>query len=198
MTDTDLQNLTAKKRAFLTAYAECGVISQAADAADVARQSHYDWMATDAEYPALFRMVQRQAADVLEMEARSRAVDGWDEPVFYEGSVCGHKRKRSDTLLIFLMKGAMPEKYGEKIEHAGQVGVQHSGTVDLTVHKVLDELQNDPDYVEFVRTRNLLSDAGSVGAACQSGAVAIRKTPASDRPSGDESDSGEGASDPVA
>ncbi len=36
------------------------------------------------------------------------------EPVFYKGKAIAAVRKFSDTLLIFMLKGAKPEKYRDK------------------------------------------------------------------------------------
>lgn len=110
----DLQTLTAKKRAFLAAYNECGNITRAAEIAGVARQTHYDWMSDDEHYAAAFASATEHAADRLEQEARRRAVEGVDEPVFYKGEPCGTIRKYSDTLLIFLLKGVRPEKFRDR------------------------------------------------------------------------------------
>ena len=43
---------------------------------------------------------------------------------FYKGSVCGVVRKYSDSLLMFLLKGARPDVYREQMrhEHAGVAG----------------------------------------------------------------------------
>ena len=52
---------------------------------------------------------------MLEREARRRAVEGVEEPVgFYKGEPSAYVRKYSDTLLIFLMKGARPDKYRDR------------------------------------------------------------------------------------
>jgi hypothetical protein len=83
------------------------------------------------------------AADLLELEARRRGVEGVQEPVFHNGKRAGEwvdaegkpcpegtedatfipysVTKYSDTLLIFLLKGARPEKFREnfKLEHSG-------------------------------------------------------------------------------
>jgi hypothetical protein len=48
--------------------------------------------------------------DLLEDEALRRAEDGVAEPRFYEGRLCGHVQKYSDTLLIFLLKARRPQK----------------------------------------------------------------------------------------
>lgn len=105
-----------KRSAFLAAYAECGVVSRAAKAAGVERSKHYGWLKSDPAYLAAFEEAHAHAVELLESEARRRAIEGWEEPVFHEGAVCGHKRKYSDTLLIFMLKGALPEKYRERPE----------------------------------------------------------------------------------
>ena len=37
-----------------------------------------------------------------------------EDPVFYRGKQCGSIRRFSDVLLIFMAKGAMPDKYAER------------------------------------------------------------------------------------
>ncbi len=98
----------------LAALAETGNVSKAAEAAGVGRTTHYLWAREDPEYARAADSAMETAADVLEEEARRRAHDGVDEPVFYQGEVCGTVRKYSDTLLIFLLKGAKPDKYRER------------------------------------------------------------------------------------
>ena len=83
--------------------------------------------------------------DLLEDEVLRRAKDGVDEPRFYEGEVCGHVRKYSDTLAIFLLKARRPEKYSDKVratrQRAGggpiteirRVIVDHRGKSDNSV-----------------------------------------------------------------
>jgi hypothetical protein len=60
----------------------------------------------------------------MEKTADNRAMRGVREPVFYEGEVCGHKRKYSDGLLQFRLRGLAPEKYAESHRH------HHTGDVD--------------------------------------------------------------------
>ena len=101
-----------RQAAFLKAYAQLGNITQAAAEAGVDRSQHYDWL-TDAKYAEAFEAAQSEAEDALHAEARRRAVDGWLEPVFWQGEIVGRVRKHSDTLLIFLMKATNPGKYRE-------------------------------------------------------------------------------------
>ena len=71
----------------------------------MARSNHYDWL-VDPEYAEAFRDAHQEACDSLRSEARRRAVEGVVKPVYYQGVECGGIREYSDTLLIFLMKGA--------------------------------------------------------------------------------------------
>lgn len=104
-----------KKAAFLTAYVQTATISHAAKAAGIDRTTHYRWLENDAEYAKAFDAAHSDAVERLEAEAVRRAADGVDEPVFYKGEPVGYVRKYSDTLLIFLLKAANPEKYRERI-----------------------------------------------------------------------------------
>ena len=103
-----------KKRAFLTALAHTGNVTKAADIADIARSAHYQWLEADPVYAAAYEDAMEQAAERLEAEAKRRAVEGVEEPVFYQGKQCGVIRRYSDALLMFLLKGAMPDKYKER------------------------------------------------------------------------------------
>jgi hypothetical protein len=75
----------------------------------------YKWRAADVELAAAWDDALEAGTDLLEDEALRRAKDGYDEPRFYEGEVCGHVRKYSDTLAIFLLKARRPEKYSDKV-----------------------------------------------------------------------------------
>lgn len=97
--------------AFLVAYAECGTIRHAAKAAGIGRRTHYEWIDADPEYAEAFEDATQEAGESLEAEARRRAVEGVDQPVYQGGKKVGVIRKHSDVLLIFLLNGIFPEKY---------------------------------------------------------------------------------------
>ena len=117
------ENITAfglKKKAFLAAFRKTGNVRLACEAAEVGRSSHYRWLETDAAYEEAFELAKEDAADILEAEAKRRAIEGVLEPVgFYKGEPGGHVRRYSDTLLIFLLKGLRPEVYRERVEVRG-------------------------------------------------------------------------------
>ena len=147
-----------KKAAFLAALAEVGNITQAAEIAGLDRKTHYIWMKNDPDYPALYEEAMEQAADRLEQEARRRAVEGVEEPVFYQGKQVGTIRKYSDTLLIFLLKGARPEKYAERYDQ--RISGPGGGPVEVKHFGQLDDDQLDQIILEKLES---LSKAGAAG-----------------------------------
>jgi hypothetical protein len=108
------------QNAFLAAYAHSGVIAQAARAAHIDRSTHYVWLNHDPTYPDRFAAAKEEATDRLELEARRRAQDGVAVPVFYQGQQVGVRKKKSDALLIFLIKGARRERARRALD-AGRV-----------------------------------------------------------------------------
>ena len=137
-----------KKRQFLAAYSELGNVSQAAKLVAMDRGNHPRWMREDPEYAEAFAEAKEIACDNLEAEARRRAVEGTEKPVFHNGQVCGTIREYSDTLLIFLLKGAMPEKYRERYGVNLQGTVQHTGQVQIYIpdnNRQNDEALPSPD-----------------------------------------------------
>lgn len=52
-----------------------------------------------------------ECSNQLEDEARRRAVEGVDEPVFYQGDVVGYTKKYSDDLLKMLLRANRREKF---------------------------------------------------------------------------------------
>ncbi len=139
-----------KKRAYLRAVVECGGnVSRACEVVGIDRSTPYtaQWQDDD-EFQELLRMAEGMAADHLEAEAIRRAYEGVTEPVgFYRGSPSAYVQKYSDTLLIFLLKGARPDKYADRhrLEHSGRVdtGVLavSSGDVDPELWATLAKRQ---------------------------------------------------------
>lgn len=105
----------AKKEAFLQAYAATANISEASRIVGITYSTPYQWFKKDPKFSDAFADVREQAAQRLEDEAVSRATVGVDEPVFFQGEIVGHVNKRSDSLLMFLLKGWMPGKYRDRL-----------------------------------------------------------------------------------
>lgn len=120
--------MNGRKKAFLSAFRECGNVRRACEAAGVGRSSHYRWRDNDPAYREAYELAREDAADVLEEEAYRRAVEGYEEPVgWYRGKAGGVVRRYSDTLLIFQLKGLRPQKYADRVQLKGSLA-----NLDLT------------------------------------------------------------------
>jgi hypothetical protein len=128
-----------KKRAFLAAYAHTGRITHAAKSSNLGWRNHYNWIKTDPVYAQAFAVAGQMAGDWMEDEAIRRAKEGVFKPVFYKGEHVDDVQEFSDTLLIFLLKGAKPEKYKDRFEHTGAQG----GPMAMTFLERVEQVRND-------------------------------------------------------
>ena len=99
------------RRRFLEEFARCGVATFAAKHAGVSTTTLYRAKKADSSFAEAYERAIEESVDCLELEARRRAVDGNDKPVFHNGKKVGSIREYSDTLLIFLLKANRPAKY---------------------------------------------------------------------------------------
>ncbi|MFY9223216.1 MAG: terminase [Blastocatellia bacterium] len=110
-----------KRLEFLEALERTGSVSRAANHCRVHRRSFYRHRLESPDFAKAWdesaKIGREVLADQLEREADKRAIEGWDEPRFYEGNHCGDVRKFSDTLLILRLKALRPDKYRENIQH---------------------------------------------------------------------------------
>ena len=70
----------------------------------------------DPEFDEDVKAAIEEGYDMLEEEARRRAVDGVVEPVFFNGEQVGSVRKYSDTLLVTLLKACKPKKFNPGVQ----------------------------------------------------------------------------------
>ena len=132
----------ARKRAFLAAFRQTGIVGHAAKVVGVHRDQPRRWRKEDPEFAREYRHALNDAADLLEAEAIRRARAGTDKPVFYKGVPCGKIREYSDTLLIFMLKAIRPKKYRERHEISGPKG----GPIRVTNEReIVAKLQADPE-----------------------------------------------------
>ena len=137
--ESDFRHIThLKKRTFLAAFAECGTVTHAAEIAGITRRMVQYWKKDDPEFAEAFRIAEEKAADRLEQEARRRAIEGVSEPVYHKGEVVGTIQKYSDTLLIFLLKGARPEKYRERVTQ--EITGKGGGPIEASIRAEVAQL----------------------------------------------------------
>ncbi len=104
------------KPIFLAELARTGIVGVACTKAKIGRSTVYDVRKEDEAFAAAWDAALDDAVDTMESEAWRRGVKGTQKPVFQGGKEVGRIREYSDTLLIFMLKGARPEKYRDRQE----------------------------------------------------------------------------------
>jgi len=113
----------ATQAVFLSEYANWGTVRHAAKAAGIHERTHYDWLESgDPAYADAWAAAQESFTEHLEREAARRAVDGQAVGVYYQGDRVGEELKKSDNLLMFLLKARRPEVYKDRTELTGANG----------------------------------------------------------------------------
>lgn len=129
---------------FINTLREGGNIRAACAKAKINRTTAYRERKANGAFNELWDAALEDAGDSLEAEAWRRAVKGVLKPVFGSGGTgvgtveVGQVREYSDTLLIFLLKGAKPEKYKDRGEISGP------GGGPIPFKEIIAELKPEP------------------------------------------------------
>jgi hypothetical protein len=120
----------------------------------VPRQTFYDRRDSDPAFALAVRLALADGCDLMEGEARRRAVEGLVRKKFTKGGdpimdpATGEQyveREYSDTLLIFLLKAHAPEKFRDNVKHehtgpdGGPIQFIEVGSVDPAADPGSDE-----------------------------------------------------------
>ncbi len=99
--------------AFLAALRTCGNVFRAAKMVGIHEDMPYHWRRNDEQFAVAMEKAREEGEEVLAYqlldEARRRGLEGIEEPHFYQGRMVGHIRRYSDNLLMFKIKGLMPQ-----------------------------------------------------------------------------------------
>ena len=115
-----------KEAEFLAALTEGGGnVSEACRQVRIGLRTVYEWRQGDKAFTESWDRAVERGSNFLEDEAIRRAMQGVEEPVFYQGKKVSTIRRYSDTLLIFMLKARRPEKFKDRSE------VQHKGLEGL-------------------------------------------------------------------
>jgi hypothetical protein len=124
------------REAFLTALAGGASITRSCEAANIGRSTAYEWKMADPAFAAAWDDALEAGIDLLEEEARRRAVHGVERPVVAMGKIARNDdgsvltiREYSDTLLALMLKAKKPQEYRERLD----VNAKLSGGISLTV-----------------------------------------------------------------
>ncbi|RUT27426.1 hypothetical protein C0V97_01255 [Asaia sp. W19] len=111
------QGVTLKK-AFLEQLKKSGNVSEAARAAGIDRKTAYNWRHHDPAFNEHWKQALEEATDLLEAEARRRALDGYEEPLLYGGRLIYDpegrpvtRKRYSDGLLRMLLRAHRPASF---------------------------------------------------------------------------------------
>lgn len=117
---------------FLVELAEFGNVREACRRSGLTRSKLYQWRDNDEDFAKRWDEAYALGVAGLEDEARRRAAEGVERPVFGKEGEVGRVREFSDGLLMFLLKGAKPDVYKERVsaEHSGPNGgpIEYSDT----------------------------------------------------------------------
>lgn len=90
-------------------------VTHAAREVGVAKQRLYELRATDEGFALQWAIAYETGTQALEDEARRRAVDGVEEPVYQRGELVGGIRRYDTPLLMFLLRARRPDTYRDNV-----------------------------------------------------------------------------------
>lgn len=109
--------LTPKvKGRFLSALSRGYSVAHACRMVRISRVTVYNHRRDDEEFRLAWDDAVDEGTDLLEDEARRRALEGVVEPIFHKGVEVTQVKRYSDTLLIFLLKGRRPAKFRDNVD----------------------------------------------------------------------------------
>lgn len=119
-----------KKAKFLRHLGETGGVHASCRLTPCGEGWAYEERAIDPEFAKGWETALEHSVQLLEQEARRRALKGVKEAVYHKGEVVGHVQRYSDVLTIFLLKAHRPGTYRERVD------VNHGGTVKVDPMKI--------------------------------------------------------------
>jgi hypothetical protein len=124
-----------RKRAFLEMFSTTANIAISAKTAGVDRVSVRRWLENDTQFELEFNLAREDAIESMEEEARRRAVEGVvdEKPIYYKGVLVGEHvvTEYSDSLLMFLLKAARPDKYKDRVDVTGTTIIKAYAGLDV-------------------------------------------------------------------
>lgn len=107
-------------------------LARVREALGINRVTVYRWRQDDPSFAQAYSDAMEAGTDLIEQEARRRAVEGYDRPIFQRGALVGLERVYSDVLLMLLLRGRRPEVFRDgasKTESATSITI-HGGLPD--------------------------------------------------------------------
>lgn len=120
-----------------------GNVSEACAAIGIGRTAAYAWRRDDQDFADQWNDIVEKHTDELVSKVYERALDGWLEPVFYQGEEVGTIRRFSDSNAQFLLRARRPDEYRDnsKVEIGGIGG----GPLEILVEFVDEKPTRTPE-----------------------------------------------------
>jgi hypothetical protein len=128
----EMKSTPTRVSRFLEAYAGCGSVTAAAEAAGIDRKMHYRKLESDAEYRKAFEGLQDRVGQELEDVLIDRAINGTKRQLFWRGKPIKTKNghlvyevEYDNNLGAVLLRRFRPKLYREHIvqEHTGSINL---------------------------------------------------------------------------
>lgn len=110
------------KPVFLEGLRTVPVIRQACQAAGVDRSTAWRARQADEAFAEAWDLALEEGIDRAEQEAFRRAVAGWEQGVWHQGTLVGTETRYSDALLSLVLKGRRKSVYADRTELTGGDG----------------------------------------------------------------------------
>lgn len=108
----NVRGFNAERRAqFLDALEKSLCVSDACKAVSISMSCAYTHRSKNGDFARAWDTKLKAAVHAIEVATIERALNGWEEPVFYQGQPCGRIRRFDTQLQTFLLKQWMPERY---------------------------------------------------------------------------------------
>jgi hypothetical protein len=100
-----------RQKEFLELFSKTGNCALSARAIGVNRNSIWYLRERDEAFDEDYKEAEAIALGLLEEEARRRALEGVERPIYQQGNLVGYERVYSDRMLEILLKAHDPQKY---------------------------------------------------------------------------------------
>lgn len=134
---------------FLKAYANSGSISAACMATGISKRTLAKYRANNPDFDDEVLKIKCAVGGALESSLIERAIDGWDEPIYYRGELVGVQRRFDNALGWNLLQKLNPEEYGPAAKDVSNEAIEMAIAIQNAVKGMLDSVPEAPPSLEM-------------------------------------------------
>ena len=162
-TQSSLGWTPAARAAFIEHLSRCGIVLDAAKAVGLSAQSAYGLRNRDPEFMRAWDTARDVAREHIADTVYSRALDGWQEEVWYKGEMVGHRQRQNPMLLLRLLERL--DRVTGNDGHVRRHGANQIGKViDAIATEESADILFDPPEWEMHDAMNRARRSGDWGA----------------------------------